>query len=507
MFDSISRNLLYLNSYNYIPNAVKGSEILKTTFQGTNIEALTTNIYNTNLEYQQNILFGINRNNVLSDLTEYASSLKSVTDSIRGYSFGRGSKMGMFNNRTLEGNWTFSNPYGMSTEDFTTFVANKKDILDGNRVAAATSENTTLLNKYGITTDKYSYQDVANYLTSNTPYNVTLLNGAPQGSTTFRVEKLASVGSITSWNFKKTDSIDTITDVYSDNSEFMIKNNDTNQIKKLNLWSLGIDDRDSIYSAFQKIATGINNLHFGITARVETDSTDASKIRLVLNPDDPAGDFEVSDTYGWFSQTLGINIFMNPENYQQGSNMIYYENGVQKTSSTNSVLLADGFLRVDAKSVSSTDAVFTIKKDSGNMAQVLENFVYEYNRMTSFLKENEMYIRGDVTPFASSAVRLHASELASIGIQTNADGTLTIDSDKLNEAVVSKSDVIEELFTSPHNGIATDLQKLTTDITTSKYGAFARDEKEPTIQTFNNRFLISQMTNHYINGMLVDENL
>jgi hypothetical protein len=86
--------------------------------------------------------------NRLSQLQNIGSNLSSITNSSsRNYG---------------------NNPLGMSTNDFSSYVANKKAWTDGTATQAQLQQNADLRKKYGISNDIYTYDDLKGYYATGT---------------------------------------------------------------------------------------------------------------------------------------------------------------------------------------------------------------------------------------------------------------------------------------------------------------------------------------------------
>lgn len=85
----------------------------------------------------------------------------------------------------------------------------------------------------------------------------------------------------------------------------------------------------------------------------------------------------------------------------------------------------------------SDDSLFAKAKESGDTSEIVSNiksFVAQYNSMLADLKESGTRTDNTYLTQLNSITSLNRADLASCGVTRNADGTLTVDNDKLANA-------------------------------------------------------------------------
>ncbi|WP_321960150.1 flagellar filament capping protein FliD [Paraburkholderia sp. J7] len=162
--------------------------------------------------------------------------------------------------------------------------------------------------------------------------------------------------------------------------------------------------------------------------------------------------------------------------------------GVLVTSSSNTVTtaLSGVTLNLTAAAVSSGTQTFTIAQDTDAESSSINNFVTLYNTlvttmnaMTAFssTSTSQGVLLGDATlstiqntlaSIVASGVGKgsSANTLGTLGIELQADGTLSIDSTTLNNALQSNQSAVASLF-NPTNGIAAQLDDRITSYTSA----------------------------------------
>ncbi|WPC44085.1 flagellar filament capping protein FliD [Clostridium sp. JS66] len=83
----------------------------------------------------------------------------------------------------------------------------------------------------------------------------------------------------------------------------------------------------------------------------------------------------------------------------------------------------------------------------------IKSFVNAYNSMVSFVSENQQYLNTSILNNLSNDFNNASSDLQSIGITKNSDGTLNIDQDTLNDALQNNVSTVQSAFSS-FDGIA-----------------------------------------------------
>ena len=85
----------------------------------------------------------------------------------------------------------------------------------------------------------------------------------------------------------------------------------------------------------------------------------------------------------------------------------------------------------------SDNSLFAKAKESGDTSEIVSNiksFVAQYNSMLADLKESGTRTDNTYLTQLNSITSLNKADLASCGVSRNADGTLTVDDDKLAKA-------------------------------------------------------------------------
>jgi len=155
--------------------------------------------------------------------------------------------------------------------------------------------------------------------------------------------------------------------------------------------------------------------------------------------------------------------------------------GVTVISSTNQIDNAiDGVTLSLASADPASPTTLTVGADTGSVSSAISSFVNNYNALVGAVSSLSGYQgQGATQPvfFGDSMTRIMSNQLVSelgssvsgasgrfqtladIGITTSSDGTLTLDSDKLTQALSTDASAVGSLFSSSQ-GYATQLDKI-----------------------------------------------
>ncbi len=233
-----------------------------------------------------------------------------------------------------------------------------------------------------------------------------------------------------------------------------------------------------------ELAASINNQSLGVTANVVTDSSGA-RLSLVADNSGAAADFTV---------TSGSSLGFTRAN--TGTDASIKVDGVPITSASNTVTgaLSGVTLNLQGASVN-TEIGLQIGPDTASISSAINSFVSDYNTLISDV--NSQFTYNKTTNVAGtlqqdSAIQglqsqlLQASNyfassgtyttLTSLGITTNADGTLSVNSATLDNTIANNSTAVASFFQgTANNGFAGSLSNTLSTYTDPTEGAFTVD--------------------------------
>lgn len=230
------------------------------------------------------------------------------------------------------------------------------------------------------------------------------------------------------------------------------------------------------------LATYINGLGAGVTASVVNDSA-GSRLAIVSNSSGAANNFTVTAATGLtFTQAVS------------GADAHLTVDGIPIDSASNTVTGAVTGVTFNLLSASPTEVNIAIAPDSGQISTAVTNFVDAYNTVIGDVnKEYTVGANGAQGPLSGDPVLsmlqsdlLSAgsyvgggngvSTLADLGITMNNDGTLTLDTSTLNNAVQNNFSAVQSFFQgTASNGFASSLNTQLGTFTDSVSGAFTVD--------------------------------
>jgi flagellar hook-associated protein 2 len=225
------------------------------------------------------------------------------------------------------------------------------------------------------------------------------------------------------------------------------------------------------------LASYINNLNMGVTANVITDAN-GSRLSLVSNTTGAAGDLTISN------DTTGLG-FTQAANSGQNAQLTVDGIPIQSSSNTVQGVIPGVTLNLAGADPDST-VTLSVSPDTDQATTAINNFVSSYNQLmqdintqltTNSSTGSAGPLLGDSslelvqqTVLQDVASSLSGNDvytsLASIGITMNDDGTLSVDSGALSNALASNFTAVQNLFqsTSP-GGVATNFANDLTNLT------------------------------------------
>lgn len=228
------------------------------------------------------------------------------------------------------------------------------------------------------------------------------------------------------------------------------------------------------------LSAAINTASLGVMANVLNNADGTARLSLVSKTDGSAGQITIADatTYPTKPSTLADSTAADPNaalgmvTIQKGLDATMMVDGVQVTSASNTVTNAIPgvtfqLLSTGASGNTAPPSVqVIIDNDTSSIATAINTFVTDYNKLITAINTQEgKDSSGNPEPLYASSVlsQLQQGLLASIsssfgsnsinslialGIQASAgaDGTLTLDADKLNSALNGHFDEVVSLF-------------------------------------------------------------
>jgi flagellar hook-associated protein 2 len=256
------------------------------------------------------------------------------------------------------------------------------------------------------------------------------------------------------------------------------------------------------------IAAAINSAsgNPGVTAAV-VNGTDGAHLVLSSSLTGASNTLQVSETDGGSGLSALTYGTGNATHYKQESaaaDASFSIAGVPYTSSSNTVsdALTGVTLNLAGLTASDSSATLTVADDNSTIESNVQAFVSAYNTLQSSLAGLGSYdassgtagpmqgnpllsnIQNQINETLDSLVGSSSyNSLASVGITTNSDGSLSLDTSTLDNALSSNFSAVSQLF-SGNNGIAAQLNtQITADLAAG--GAIATTSQTLTTQENN----------------------
>ena len=248
-----------------------------------------------------------------------------------------------------------------------------------------------------------------------------------------------------------------------------------------------------VTNTLDQLASYVNSQNLGVTASVISDANGA-RLAIVSQSSGQANDITITTPpppSGTTSAALGFTQAV------QGENSSITIDGIPVGSATNTVTGAVNGLTLNLQSAApGTEVNVLIAPDTTSIAQALNNFVSAYNAMVTDVTSQFAYNSTTNTSgplSADSSVRSlqgvllgvggyqtagNIPTLGAMGISMANDGTLTVDSSALGDALQNNFGAVENFFQgSASNGFASSLNSQLNTYTDPAQGAFTLDLK------------------------------
>ncbi len=243
----------------------------------------------------------------------------------------------------------------------------------------------------------------------------------------------------------------------------------------------------------QNLADSINAQNLGVTASVINDAN-GSRLSLISNSSGAVGDISVTNDTTGLGFTKGVT----------GQNASLTVDGIPVSSATNTVTGAIPGVTLSLLASNPNEPVqLTVGTDTGQATQAVNNFVSAYNQLIgdinqqftvdpttnsegvlgsdSGLRSLQSSLLNDATYSISGNGGL--VNLASLGINMNDDGTLTVDSTQLNNILASNPGQFQNFFQNTSlTGFANNFNNDLTNLTDPVNGVLNQELAQNTSQ-------------------------
>ena len=208
---------------------------------------------------------------------------------------------------------------------------------------------------------------------------------------------------------------------------------------------------DSSNNTLDGLAAEINSQDLGVTATVITDANGA-RLSLVSDTTGEPGDLTISNNTTGLALTEDV----------AGTNASLTVDGISISSTSNTVSGAISGVTLNLTVASGTDVTVTVQSDTAQSREAIDEFVASYNAVVEAINAQS----GAGAPLAgNSSLRLVQEQilsaathsitgnngivnLAAIGINTQADGTLSVDGNKLDGSLSANFTEVQNLLQS-----------------------------------------------------------
>ena len=208
-------------------------------------------------------------------------------------------------------------------------------------------------------------------------------------------------------------------------------------------FQFNIHEDDTNHEIQQRLSRLINNSRIGLNATVEEDENGASALRIEstrvgIDYGQSSKVFSISETGGTRNsgavEYLGIDYVA-----RNASNAHFTVNGMEASASSNTFILQNDY-EITLNGISENEGqtiTIGVKPDTIALQENISNLIGGYNDFIRSMNEyRESQERSHyLTKEMSKIAGYYQEGMDKLGIVPNEDGTLSLDGDKLNEAV------------------------------------------------------------------------
>jgi flagellar hook-associated protein 2 len=233
------------------------------------------------------------------------------------------------------------------------------------------------------------------------------------------------------------------------------------------------------------LASDINGQSLGVTASVVSNGNGSSQLSIVNNATGNASGMTITNTSPQFTQAT------------QGINASLTVNGIPISSASNTVTGAIPGVTLNLNGTTSGNPVaLAVTADPEAISSAIQQFVNDYNTVVGSVNDEYTYSSTNSTqgPLAgdsalgllqnallgagsySSTSNGTTTSLGSLGITMNNDGTLSVNSTTMDDAIQNNPSAVQNFFQgSSLNGFANALNTQLQNLTDPADGAFTVD--------------------------------
>lgn len=230
---------------------------------------------------------------------------------------------------------------------------------------------------------------------------------------------------------------------------------------------------DASNNSLQGIRDAINTAKMGITASIVNNGSDDTPFTLALNPSKEGASNSLKISVEG-DEALAALLAHDPAGTQNLTQTVAAQNaqftidGVTVTKPGNSISNVLPDITFDLKKVSDTSVTLSVARDNSAVTNAVQGFVKAFNDLNKTLKDLTAFnpatkegalLQGDSTvrllqsqirtllntPISNSGGSL--TNLSEIGIVIQKDGSMTLDSSKLDKAIENNANDVASLFT------------------------------------------------------------
>jgi flagellar capping protein FliD len=175
----------------------------------------------------------------------------------------------------------------------------------------------------------------------------------------------------------------------------------------------------------------VNDVDVGVVATVETGTGDGTlRLRLAAADTGTDGSFTIADVTGTAVANTGVGSATTV-----ATDAVYTIDDAVNTSSSNTISLDSGKVKIALTGTSSDEVTVTVGGDGDAITEVAESFADAYNDAVTYLSTYATYMDASASSRLSSTLTRLQASVSPYGFAVDQNGLVTVDATRLDDAV------------------------------------------------------------------------
>ncbi len=225
---------------------------------------------------------------------------------------------------------------------------------------------------------------------------------------------------------------------------------------------------DTNKQVLEKMEKSINESNTGLLAEIKIDQTNGTSfLELTSKNTGTRNSFTFSDETGNLSSNLNLNNITN-----QSQDSIYTANGSRFVSSSNTVYIGNGKVKLQLNATTSQETEINVNADTNSMKFGISSLVQSLNQFFKYSDFASDYLGGYASSLINKMSNESSAALSMLGVSEDENGKLSINQEEFEnyfEEIENNPSKLSELVSSFNNfkGLANSISYKTEQLMTT----------------------------------------